>query len=242
MKIGITLPQFRDEADTALESARRAEELGFDGVFCFDHLWPMGRPDRPALSSGPLLGALAATTSSIWVGTLVARVGLVADEVLVATASSLSVISRGRMIAGIGTGDHLSRPENLAFGVPYESAGKRRSRVLSVGAAVRDLGIPVWVGGGLPKTIDLARELGVAVNRGGAEPIRVAELTARRDGGHLGRSGQRVGDGGRRARLGQLEAAGATWAVCAWPESLEGLALGRCSWRGIPADPRPGTG
>ncbi len=60
VKIGITLPQFRDEADTALEAARRAEELGFDGVFCFDHLWPMGRPDRPALSSAPLLGALAA--------------------------------------------------------------------------------------------------------------------------------------------------------------------------------------
>ncbi len=223
MKIGITLPQFRDEADTALESARRAEELGFDGVFCFDHLWPMGRPDRPALSSGPLLGALAATTSSISVGTLVARVGLVSDEVLVATVSSLAVISRGRMIAGIGTGDHLSRPENLAFGVPYESADKRRSRVLSVGAAVRDLGIPVWVGGGLPKTIDLARELGVAVNLWGAEPLRVAELTA---------TGMEVTWGGpvsasvteAAARLGELEAAGATWAVCAWPESLEGLA------------------
>ena len=64
MKIGITLPQFRNEADTALEAARRAEDLGFDGVFCFDHLWPMGRPDRPALSSAPLLGALAAATSS----------------------------------------------------------------------------------------------------------------------------------------------------------------------------------
>jgi alkanesulfonate monooxygenase SsuD/methylene tetrahydromethanopterin reductase-like flavin-dependent oxidoreductase (luciferase family) len=223
VKIGITLPQFRDEADTAIESARRAEELGFDGVFCFDHLWPMGRPDRPALSSGPLLGALATTTSSISVGTLVARVGLVSDEVLVATVSSLSVISRGRMIAGIGTGDHLSRPENLAFGVPYESVDKRRSRVLSVGAAVRDLGIPVWVGGGLPKTIDLARELRVAVNLWGAEPIRVAELTT---------TGMEVTWGGpvstsvteAAARLGELEAAGATWAVCAWPESLEGLA------------------
>ena len=58
MKIGVTLPQFADEADSALDAARRAESLGIDGVFCFDHLWPIGQPGRPALSSGPLLGAL----------------------------------------------------------------------------------------------------------------------------------------------------------------------------------------
>jgi alkanesulfonate monooxygenase SsuD/methylene tetrahydromethanopterin reductase-like flavin-dependent oxidoreductase (luciferase family) len=72
MKVGVTLPQFRDESDTALDAARRAEELGIDGVFCFDHLWPMGQPGRPALSSGPLLGALAASTSTIALGTLAA--------------------------------------------------------------------------------------------------------------------------------------------------------------------------
>ena len=72
MKVGVTLPQFRDEADTALSAARRAEALGIDGVFVFDHLWPMGHPGRPALSSGPLLGALAASTTTIHLGTLVA--------------------------------------------------------------------------------------------------------------------------------------------------------------------------
>ena len=223
MKIGITLPQFRDEADAALEAARQAEDLGFDGVFCFDHLWPMGRPDRPALSSAPLLGAVAAVTSSISVGTLVARVGLVPDPVLVAVVSSLSVITKGRMIAGIGTGAHLSRPENEAFGVPYESAARRRSRLVSVGSEVRDLGIPVWVGGGLPKTIELARELDVPVNLWEADTLRVAELTA---------AGTEVTWGGpvsasvpeAAARLAELESAGATWAVCAWPDSLEPLA------------------
>ena len=84
MKIGITLPQFRHEAGSAIEAARRAEDLGLDGVFCFDHLWPMAQPDRPALSMAPLLGALAASTSTISVGTLVSRVGLVPDGVLVA--------------------------------------------------------------------------------------------------------------------------------------------------------------
>jgi hypothetical protein len=220
VKIGVTLPQFRNEADSALEAAHRAETLGLDGVFCFDHLWPMGQPDRPALSSGPLLGALAASTSTIWLGTLVARIGLLPDHVLVAVLSSLSVISGGRLIAGIGTGDHLSRPENDAFGVPFESADERRARLLTVASAVQGEGIPVWVGGGLPKTIELANPIGAAVNLWEGDPRRVAELTATGMevtwGGPIGESTSEA-----TARLTELAAAGASWAVCAWPQSLE---------------------
>ncbi len=134
MKVGITLPQFRDEADSALEAARRAEALGIDGVFCFDHLWPMGQPGRPALSSGPLLGALAASTSTIAIGPLVARIGLLPDDVLVAVLAGLASLSDGRLIAGLGTGDHLSRAENEAFGIPFEPASERRVRLASVAA------------------------------------------------------------------------------------------------------------
>ncbi len=223
MKIGLTLPQFSDQAGPAIDAARRAEVLGIDGVFCFDHLWPIGQPDRPALSSAPLLGAVAAITSSISVGSLVARVGLVPDEVLVAVVSSLSLISKGRMIAGIGPGDHLSRPENEAFGLPFESADARRTRLVSVGAAIQERGIQVWVGGGHPKTVEAARELGAVVNLWEGDPLRVAELTA---------AGMEVTWGGPVApsvqetagRLFELAAAGATWAVCAWPESLESVA------------------
>jgi alkanesulfonate monooxygenase SsuD/methylene tetrahydromethanopterin reductase-like flavin-dependent oxidoreductase (luciferase family) len=223
MKVGITLPQFRDEADSALDAARRAEALGIDGVFCFDHLWPMGQPDRPALSSGPLLGALAASTSTISVGTLVARIGLLPDEVLVGVLTSLSQISEGRLIAGIGTGDHLSRAENEAFGIPFESADERRRRMAVVAARLCDGGIPVWIGGGLPKTVEVARDAGVAVNLWEGDPLRVAELVA---------SGMEVTWGGPvgdtvpevTSRLAELAAAGAAWAVCAWPDSLEVVA------------------
>ena len=60
--------------------ASRAEELGLDGVFCFDHLWPMDQPGRPAIAAWPLLGALVATTRTITIGTLVARIGLLPDD------------------------------------------------------------------------------------------------------------------------------------------------------------------
>ncbi len=60
MRVGVTLPTFRDDA-AALDAARRAEALGLDGVFVFDHLWPLGqrgsaRPVRLPRARGGGLG------------------------------------------------------------------------------------------------------------------------------------------------------------------------------------------
>jgi len=223
VRVGITLPQFRDEADTAVDAARRAEALGLDGVFCFDHLWPMGQPGRPALSSGPLLGALAAATSTLTVGTLVARIGLLPDEVLVAELAGLASLSGGRLIAGLGTGDHKSRAENHAYGIPFEPAEVRRVRLGAVAVAVAARGIPVWVGGGSPSTTALALEVGGAVNLWEAETARVAALAG--EGFTVTWGGPVEGDvEAVTGRLAELAAAGATWAVCAWPDSLEVVA------------------
>jgi alkanesulfonate monooxygenase SsuD/methylene tetrahydromethanopterin reductase-like flavin-dependent oxidoreductase (luciferase family) len=223
VKVGITLPQFRDEADTALAEARRAEASGLDGVFCFDHLWPMGQPGRPAVSAGPLLGALAASTSTISIGTLVARIGLLPDEVLVDLLCGVYAMSGGRLIAGIGTGDALSREENEAYGIPFEAAEVRRARLGSVAAAVASAGVPVWLGGGRPEMVALARTTGAAVNvwQSGPEPVRAlvdqgVEVTW---GGPVGGTVGETAD-----TLGAVAAAGATWAVCAWPDSLEVVA------------------
>lgn len=223
MNVGVTLPQFRDDADTAIAAARRAESLGLDGVFCFDHLWPMGQPERPALSSGPLLGALAASTSTICLGTLVARIGLLPDDVLVRVLASLDHMAGGRFIAGLGTGDGLSRAENEAFDIPFEPADRRRDRLATVAIAAAARGIRVWVGGGLPSTTALARTVGGAVNLWEGDLMRVAELTA---AGYEVTWGGPVDGGvdGVRRRLGELASAGATWAVCAWPDSLEAVA------------------
>ena len=223
MKVGITLPQFRDEGDAALAAARRAEELGIDGVFCFDHLWPMGQPGRPALSSGPLLGALAASTSTITLGTLVARIGLLPDEVLVEVLCGVHAISGGRLIAGIGTGDRLSREENESYGIPFETAAVRRERLATVATEVRGAGVPVWVGGGRPEMVSLARATGAAVNVWQVDATPVAGLVAQGVevtwGGPVGDTLAEV-----TATLGEVAAAGASWAVCAWPGSLEDVA------------------
>jgi alkanesulfonate monooxygenase SsuD/methylene tetrahydromethanopterin reductase-like flavin-dependent oxidoreductase (luciferase family) len=221
LRVGVTLPTFRDDA-VALEAACRVEELGLDGVFVFDHLWPAGAPERPALSAFPVLGAIAATTRRLCFGPLVARVGLVPDAVLVAELLSLERMAPGRLIAGLGTGDSKSAAENLAYGIPFGSPEERRAALRDVATHVLAGGVPVWVGGGAHATIELAVELAVVVNLWDAEPAALARLRPRCE---VTWAGPVAGDVSRIVeRLEELARAGATWVVCAWPESLEVVA------------------
>lgn len=228
MKIGVTLPQFREEGDSAVAAAVRAEELGLDGVFVFDHLWPIGSPDRPIIAALPLLGALAAETGRVRIGTLVARVGLVPDEILVEQLSGVSRLSAGRLIAGLGTGDHLSAQENLAYGVAYPSAAERRASLERCGSVLMEEGIPVWVGAG-PHPHFLTREvavrLGAAVNiwQEKGEPFLAPDPLLELTWAGPLRGGADQID----ASLRRLAEAGATWVVCAWPDSLDVIARAR---------------
>jgi alkanesulfonate monooxygenase SsuD/methylene tetrahydromethanopterin reductase-like flavin-dependent oxidoreductase (luciferase family) len=223
VRVGVTLPTFRDDA-AAIEAARRAEALGLDGVFVFDHIWPLGQSDRPALSAFPVLGAVASVTSRICLGPLVARIGLRPDDVLVAQLASLAQMAPGRLIAGMGTGDSKSAAENEAYGIPPGPPDERRLALFAVARRVLDLGVPVWVGGGSTATTELAADLGpgAALNLWAGQPAAVAALTARFEvtwGGPVAKETAQIAQ-----QLAELATAGATWAVCAWPPSLDALA------------------
>ena len=225
MKVGVTLPQFRDEADSALAGARRAEAARAGRCLLLRPPLADG-PARPpgALGRAAARGALAASTTTIAVGSLVARIGLLDDEVLVSVLTSLSLVSGGRFIAGLGTGDHQSQAENQAFGVAFEQADERRARMAAVARAAaprRDPGMdrgrsgqddrggppgrgwPSTCGG--PSPAGWPSSPGPAWKSPGAVPSDATE-------GEVAR------------RLRQLADAGAAWAVCAWPSSLEMVA------------------
>ncbi|MHB1912007.1 MAG: LLM class flavin-dependent oxidoreductase [Acidimicrobiales bacterium] len=225
MRVGITLPQFRDEGESAIAAARRAEEAGLDGVFVFDHLWPMGSPDRPIISALPLLGALMAETDTIHLGSLVMRVGLVPDAVLVEALVALNRMSEGRMIAGLGTGDHMSAAENLAFGVPYPPAADRRTSLEACAVALLGEGMPVWIGAGAgvhPATRAVAVHTGAVLNiwQEEGEPALASDDQVEQTwAGPVKGSPAQMAE-----RLARLRDAGATWAVCAWPGSLDEVA------------------
>ena len=147
MLTGVTLPQFRHDAEAALETAKRAEAAGLAGVFVFDHLWPLGQRMRPALHCLTLLGALAGETERVVLGPLVARVGLVPDAVLLHSLVSLHRILGDRLIAALGTGDSLNREENEAYGVPFLPVADRLSSLVGCCRALREAGVTTWVGG-----------------------------------------------------------------------------------------------
>ena len=228
MRIGVTLPQFREEGDSAVAAAVRAEALGLDGVFVFDHLWPIGSPERPIIAALPLLGALAAATEQVRIGTLVARVGLVPDEVLVDQLSGASRLCGGRLIAGLGTGDRLSAEENRAYGVAYPSAEERRESLEQCGSALAQAGVPVWVGAGPhphPLTREVAVRLGAALNvwQENGEPLLAPDPRLELTWAGPLRGGPEDID----RSLASVADAGATWAVCAWPDSLDEIARAR---------------
>ncbi len=147
MRLGITLPQFRSDPGPALAVASAAEAAGLDGVFVFDHLWPLGQPHRPALHSYELLAAVAAETAVVAVGTLVARVGLLPDALFLHALRTLHQLAGDRLIAGLGTGDVANQAENVAYGVGYPSMGERRARLVACSRALTGEGVATWVGG-----------------------------------------------------------------------------------------------
>lgn len=239
LRVGITLPQFRHEAGPAFDVARRAEAAELDGVFVFDHFWPLGQPTRPALHWLGLLGALAAETERLTIGPLVARVGLVPDAVLVHSLVTVQRIAGPRLVAALGTGDSANRAENEAYGVAFRPAAERLAALVSCCRQLGDAGVTTWVGGRSP-AIRRAAAAADGWNGWGSDPsVFAAEAAGVPAGRELTWGGQvlvgrtRAGAAAKLRAHGTrpglvagtvedlsdhfdaLAAAGASWAICA---------------------------
>jgi alkanesulfonate monooxygenase SsuD/methylene tetrahydromethanopterin reductase-like flavin-dependent oxidoreductase (luciferase family) len=130
--VGVSLPQFTDDPHKLIDGVRRAEAAGLDSIWVFDHLWPFGGPhERPVFECWSTLAWLAAITESIRIGTLVTRSSLRHPALLAKMAATVGEIAPGRLTVGIGSGDHLSRAENEAFGIPYYPGDERIDQLVS---------------------------------------------------------------------------------------------------------------
>jgi F420-dependent oxidoreductase-like protein len=130
-RFGVQLPNFSgvDPADLfehVAGLATAAEDSGFDSVWVMDHFFqlpPLGGPNEPMLEAYTLLGALAARTRRVQLGTLVTGVTYRNPAILAKIVTTLDVISRGRAILGIGGAWY--DVEHQALGVDYPRDGVR---------------------------------------------------------------------------------------------------------------------
>jgi probable F420-dependent oxidoreductase len=122
LRVGVQLPEVEREVPWAeyVAMARQAEDLGFDSLWLGDHLLYR---DRDGTTAGPweawtMLAALAAATSRITLGPLVACTAFHNPAVLAKQAATLDEISGGRFVLGLGAG--WNEAEFRAFGIPFD--------------------------------------------------------------------------------------------------------------------------
>ncbi len=124
----MTAPMNVEHADVlrVWEEADGVPEI--EHAWLFDHLMPIGGdPDGPVFEGWTLLSALAARTRRLRVGLLVTSNRIRPPALLAKIATTVDVVSGGRLDFGIGAGSRPSHPlarrEYASQGLPYADFG-----------------------------------------------------------------------------------------------------------------------
>lgn len=126
-EFGIYVPQLVSDYARLRELARTAERTGFGSFWLFDHLAAPGMPDHPALESWTTATALLGDTTTLRVGALVLCNNFRHPVVLGRMATTLDVISGGRLEFGLGSGSIAE--EHRQAGLPWGGARERAERL-----------------------------------------------------------------------------------------------------------------
>ncbi len=122
LKVGIQLPEVEREVRWAelLDMVRAIEDLGFDSIWLGEHLlyrWPDREPRGP-WEAWTLMAAVAAVTSRVEFGPLVACTNFHNPALLAKQATTIDEVSGGRLVLGLGAG--WNETEFRAYGYPYD--------------------------------------------------------------------------------------------------------------------------
>ena len=137
-KLGVLLPtrglllqgEQPPNADRTIRMARRVEEAGLDSVWVGDSLIA-----KPRLEPLATLGALAAATERVRLGTAVLLPALRHPVLLAQTMATVDMLSGGRLIIGAGVGGAFNdeqRGEWAAAGVNHRRRAGRFEEVVEV--------------------------------------------------------------------------------------------------------------
>lgn len=166
-RFGIYLPPFGPFGDpnVLVELAVRAEAAGWDGVFLWDHVVTDAMPIADPWTS---LAAIANATENLLLGPTVTPLARRRPWVVARHASTVSRLSRGRLVVGTGVGvdesgdfSSFGEPTDLAIRSAMLTEGLKVMRAMWAGEAIQHSGphyqvnlaatepephrIPVWM-------------------------------------------------------------------------------------------------
>jgi F420-dependent oxidoreductase-like protein len=194
-------PVAQYEAMTAV--GRDAEKAGFDSIWVYDHFHTVPTPEmETTFECWSITAGLARDTQSIKIGQMVTCNGYRNPALLAKIASTIDVMSAGRLLCGLGAGwyEHEWRAYGYGFpDVPERMRAFREAVEIVVKMWTEDRPsyagkfytidgpinepkgvqrphIPLWLGGGGEKvTLKLVAKYAQACNVGGGNPDLVRQ-------------------------------------------------------------------
>ena len=113
---------------STLELAQYADRAGFDGLWFADHFMPNQEDvSGPVNEAWTTLAGLAAATTRIRLGTMVAGNTYRHPAVLAKMAANIDIISNGRLVLGLGSG--WQENEHAAYGIEFDDVAGRLRRL-----------------------------------------------------------------------------------------------------------------
>jgi F420-dependent oxidoreductase-like protein len=202
MRLGLEIGAYawdggpRRIADTLAAVARIADDAGFALLGVGDHVWQgdhAGGPEQPHLDAFTTLGLLAAHTTRIPLGPVVAGVHFRAPALLAKAVTTLDVLSGGRAVLGIGAGWNGQEAAGMGIGfpgtaerfgmldeairiclalwdgergdeLPFKGRHYQLGRALNAPQSTTRPHPPILIGGGGDKTLRLVARYGDACN------------------------------------------------------------------------------
>lgn len=180
-RIGLVLAGEEQPAAFLVETARLAEQAGFDFLFVSDHFHPWNPTQGHSSYLWSVLGAIAATTSRIEIFSAVTcPLFRIHPTTLAQAASTVAALAPGRFRLGLGTGENLNEHVSGQGWPPYPERRARLAESINLlrqlwsgrevdvqgeffrvsRATLYDpLAVPIYLAASGPQTVELAREM-----------------------------------------------------------------------------------
>jgi F420-dependent oxidoreductase-like protein len=188
-----------EQYETMTRVGKAAEQAGYDSMWIYDHFHTIPTPElETTFEAWTITAGLARDTSRIKIGQMVTCNGYRNPALLAKIASTVDVMSHGRLLCGLGAGWYEHEWRAYGYGFPdipqrmgmFREAceivvrmwteekpvfhGKYYSidGAINVPKGVQKPHIPLWLGGGGEKvTLKLVAKWGDACNVGGGDPV-----------------------------------------------------------------------